>query len=165
MKQWITSIILISLLSPMNTGCARGDTLDEQVETIGQHLARWSNYYHQTIKINDKPVNIMGPNAGGYSNVYWQMPLAMGYGDQWLASTKEQNRVIRENLKQIVKQNNCNLKEITTYLKQFVDPSMQYTNPKSWDEQVYKRATPEVIAKELGCLGKFEFKEVVWGME
>lgn len=89
----------------------------------------------------------------------------MGYGDQWLASTKEQNRVIRENLKQIVKQNNCNLKEITTYLKQFVDPSMKYTNPESWDEQVYEKATPEIIAKELSCLGNCEFKEVAWGIE
>ena len=166
MKQWITSIILISLLSPLNIGCARGDTLDEQVETIGQHLARWSNYYHQTIKIDERPVNTMGPNSGGYSPVYWQLTLNTAFEDpKWLQSIKEQNQVVRDNLKQLVKQSNCNLKEMTTYLKQFVDPSMKYTNPESWDEQVYEKATPEVIAKELSCLGKCEFKEVFFGIE
>lgn len=124
----------------------RPGVLDEQVDTIGQFLANWSTYHHQIIKINGKPVNIEGGNAGGYSPVVWQLkngdPLA------W------QNRIVRENLKQILEQSNCNLKEITSYLKQFV--SVEY------EVKAYQDATPEKIAKELNCLGKVEFEKASW---
>jgi hypothetical protein len=146
-------------------GCKDAIALDEQVQSIGQHFANWSNYYHQTIKINGKPVNIVGPNSGGYSPVFWQLPLTMARSDKMLEEIKEQNQVVRDNLKQLVKQSNCNLKELVTYLKQFVDPLMKYTNPQTWDEQAWKNATPQAIAKELSCLGEFEFKEVMWGIK
>jgi hypothetical protein len=82
---------------------------------------------------------------------------------RFLCATKNKTKVIRDNLKRIVEQSNCNTKEVIAYVKQFIDPSTKYKNPESWNEQAWQKATPEILAKELSCLGGFEFEKVLWG--
>lgn len=137
----------------------------EQLDIIGQHLAYWSDYYHRVISINGHRVNIQGPNGGGYSPVYWQLPLGMALGNQeHLAFLKERNQAIRSNLRIVLEGSRCNLEEMIRYIEGFNDPTKQYGKPESWDPAALKEATPERLGERLGCLGKVEFEEAGWGI-
>src|SRR5687768_10364333 len=82
---------------------------------IGQYLAKWSNIYHKTITINGRPINIEGPNAGGYSEVHWQLPLGMAATPEEVAYIKGKNRTVRRNLRILIKQGSCDVTAIRTY--------------------------------------------------
>ncbi|HKQ05345.1 MAG TPA: hypothetical protein VJ464_09450 [Blastocatellia bacterium] len=139
---------------------------NEQLMLVGQHLAYWSDYYHRIIKVDELPINIEGPNAGGYSRVRWQHTIVSGVFSRDERSAKlRENKEVRENLKQLINKRGCHLNEILEYVKQFQDPLNRSTNVNVWDEQAFKNATPERLAKKLGCLGKVKFKKVFHGIK
>ena len=140
--------------------------IGEQLHLAGQHLSYWSDYYHRIIKVNGLPINIEGPNSGGYSRVLWQHLIVSGvFSRDERSDNLRQNKEVRENLKQLINKSDCDLDEVLEYVKQFQNPLNKQTDLSVWDERAFKNATPERLAKRLKCLGKIEFKKVFHGIK
>ena len=127
---------------------------EEQLNEIGEKLAEWSRHHRKTIKINGKPINRAGPTAQVLSleqtpdgprktcrprtPIIWQTGLARD----------ENNRILRENLRRIIQQSDCNAEVLLAYVSKL--------NDTDW----LKQLTAEKLAGELNCLGQFNFSPV-----
>lgn len=124
----------------------RAHVRNEQVNVVGESLARWANHHQITIRINGKPIQIVdsvGFSTGTdfcrkSSHISWQSESA----------TKSDNQLLRGNLEGLIKKSGCGVNEVINYLRVFDDA------------EAAKRVSPEKLAAELGCLGSFEFEAV-----
>ena len=127
---------------------------DEQLNEIGEKLAKWSRHHRKTIKINGKSINRAGatmcvltvkqtpdgPRKSGHlrTEIIWQTG--------WAADKK--NSILRKNLRGVIQQSNCNGQVLLTYVR------------KLDDIEELKQITTEKLAKDLSCLGQFKFTSV-----
>jgi len=125
---------------------------EDQVDKIGKKLAEWSSFHRKTIKINGKPINLAGGKIAvlgveqtpegprrfcrDFTQIHWQTGL------------EADNSILRENLRSVIQQSNCDGKVLIDYVR------------KLDDIEELKQLTEEKLAEDLSCLGKFEFTSV-----
>jgi hypothetical protein len=127
---------------------------EEQLNEIGEKLAKWSRYHRQTIKINGKSINRAGatmcvltvkqtpdgPRKSGHlrTEIIWQPGRAVD----------KKNSVLRKNLRDVIQQSNCDGQVLLTCVR------------KLDDIEELKQITAEKLAEDLSCLGQFKFISV-----
>jgi hypothetical protein len=127
---------------------------EEQVNKIGEKLAEWSTHHQKTIKISGKPINLAGVtywalgveqtadgprrSCRGTAMIQWQTGLA----------ADDNNSILRENLRSVIQQNDCNGEVLLAYVR------------KLDDIEELTQLTAEKLAEGLSCLGQFEFTSV-----
>lgn len=128
---------------------------EEQLNEIGETLAKWSRHHRKTIKINGKPINLAGPtmwalrvvqtsdgprkSCDPMTPVTWQTGLPADRNDS----------VLRENLRSTIQQSDCETEVLLAYLSKLKDTAR------------LKELKPEELAGELDCLGVFKFTSVM----
>lgn len=115
---------------------------DRDVDSYGNAICRWANLHHQHIYIDGKEILYYVPPTGGWGNLYWEYPY--GPGD-----------ILKENrgrLRDLLQNSNCGAVALGSFFTKL------YSGPGSYVESV----TKEALSRELSCLGKVEFKEMVF---
>jgi len=124
---------------------------EEQVDKIGEKLAEWSCHHRKTLKINGKPINLAGDPEWALSveqspdgpRKYCRPTTPIEWQTGFAAD--ENDHILRENLRGVIQQSNCNSEVLLAYVKSLDDI----------DE--LKQLTAEKLAEDLSCLGQFEF--------
>jgi hypothetical protein len=88
------------------------------------------------MKINGVQIQHVGPNAGGYSLVYWGETYYNGVFID-----------LKANLQGLIDGSNCNESELFNYFA------------RGYSEEDSK----EILIENIGCLGDVEFGEVFYG--
>lgn len=116
---------------------------DRDVDSYGNAICRWSNLHHQHIYIDGKEILYYVPPTGGWGNLYWEYPYGSG-GD-----------ILKENrgkLRGLLQSSSCGAGAPGSFLARLYSGTESYV----------KSITKEALSRELSCLGKVEFKEMVF---
>ncbi|MEN7551706.1 hypothetical protein AAG747_27570 [Rapidithrix thailandica] len=167
-------LLLIAGLFLMVSSCKKDDpsirVTDEQVNEIGNVLAKWGNSHCTMISIEEKDIVWQGPNAGGCSTIYFEYKTPdrdsfydfeafakemkkLGVEDSWIEREilfrktylNHENKV-KANLKTLIESSGCDVENL-------------YSQIRSMDTNINE----EELRQYLNCLGKVEFTKGAWG--
>jgi len=124
--------------------CCKLEPIGSEIDTYGENLAKWADKNHELIKINGLQIQGVGPNAGGYSDIYYGGFYGTEEGNDDYGGGKTET--FRINLNSIISASSCQ-KSALDYL--------------STD---FKDDTKTEMLSKIGCLGNFEFAKLSEGL-